>query len=144
MDADETASAWAALIGTRVANGRIVAFALREDAGEVHIGMIERAAYTGSIEYHACVESSPFWAIDNADIYLGSQVLKSKRIIFDTASQFIRGPEADVKGYYDRMKTLVLKSFHGDSGLYSIPCSTPSIQWVGIGLHRSRWIDPKQ
>ena len=72
------------------------AFALREDAGEVHIGMIKREAYVGPIEYHACVEFSSFWAIDGATIYMGEQRLNAQRIIFDTTSQFIRGPKEDV------------------------------------------------
>ena len=142
QDTSRTLSARATLISTRAVDDQIGAFALREDAGEVHIGMIEREAHVGPIEYHACVESSPFWAIDGATIYVGEQRLNAKRIIFDTTSQFIRGPKEDVDQLYDGINGL-LKAFHEDSGLYSIPCYS-QLQRVGIGLDRDWWIEPKQ
>ena len=143
MDRSRTRSAWARIIGTRAINDRIGAFALREDAGEVHIGMIEHEAYVGPIEFHASVGSSPFWAIDGATIYVGLQNLNAGRIIFDTTSQFIRGPGEKVEQIYDGIIGLKIIRFHEDLGLYEILCDF-ELQRIGIGLHRDWWIEPRQ
>ena len=141
MDASRTAgsraSAWDALIGTRAGDERMAAFALRPDAGEVHIGMVDDQAHVGPIEYWACAKSSPFWAIDGATIHIGPRGLSRKRIIFDTTSQFIRGPRADVEELYSWIWGLS-KTFHADLGLYSISCNPPDSIRIGIYLH-SHW-----
>ncbi|KAF8723206.1 hypothetical protein AX14_009404 [Amanita brunnescens Koide BX004] len=142
MDRSRTRSAWARIIGTRAINDRIGAFALREDAGEVHIGMIEHEAYVGPIEFHTSVGVSPFWAIDGATIYVGLQNLNAGRIIFDTTSQFIRGPGEKVEQIYDGIIGLKIIRFHEDLGLYEILCDF-ELQRIGIGLHRDWWIEPR-
>ena len=62
-----------------------MAFALRSDGGELHIGGIDHGAHHGDIHHYDCDQSSPFWAIKGALFIVGPtdmDVVQS--IIFDT------------------------------------------------------------
>jgi hypothetical protein len=136
--------AWQKLIGPKAGRERVMAFALRPDGGEFHIGHIDRTAYN-IIQDFRCDLLSPFWAIKDASIHVGGEQVAAKRIIFDTTSQFIRGPESMVEKLYNGIH---ITRFHEELGLYEIPCNIPTNKPISICLtqgHVKRWlnIDPR-
>ena len=131
---------WQKLIGPKGGRARVMAFALRLSEGELHIGMIDDRA-SDDIQYYKCV-SSPFWEIHGVSIHVGKDQVPGQRIIFDTTSQFIRGPGLMVAELYEKMKGYTHTEFHAELGLYEIPCGSE----VNIGLHLGHeWmmIDPE-
>jgi hypothetical protein len=136
-------SIWQKLIGPRAGRPRIAAFAFRSDGGKLYIGYIDHTVYDGSIRYYKCDPSSSFWMIKDAIIHIGLQTVVNQRIIFDTTSQFIRGPQSEVQQIYD--KELFLKSeygFHEELGLYTIPCDIDEGKLPKIGIrvgHSEPW-----
>jgi cathepsin D len=114
-----------------------MAFALRSTVGELHIGVIDHTAYDGSIDYHDCDQSSPFWAIKGGSIIVGQKEVHGQTMIFDTTSQFIRGPQSMVKDLYNGIP---IKKFHAELGLYEISCKTEvSIELI-LGPERPKWM----
>lgn len=132
--------AWQKLIGPKAGRKRVMAFALRPNGGEFHIGDIDLAAYN-SIQYFRCDLLSPFWAIKDASIHIGGKQVAAERIIFDTTSQFIRGPQSMVEKLYNGIH---ITRFHKELGLYEIPCDTPTDKLISIRLtrgHVERWLN---
>ena len=80
-------------------------------------------AHDGSIRYYDCDLSSPFWVIERGSIIVGKKQVDVRNIIFDTTSQFIRGPMKSVKMLYERNGIKIKKS-DTELGLYEIACDT--------------------
>lgn len=130
---------------------RVMAFALRlfnGGASELHIGAIDQTAYDGHIQYHQCDEKSPFWMIKGASIHVGEEEVAMKKIIFDTTSQFIRGPESKVQRIYKSFDSKDNFEFDKELGLYTnSDCNIPEDKLPKISIHvgTSQWwtIEPK-
>lgn len=138
----KSGTAWQKLIGLRAYPRNAMAIALRLNRGELHIGMIDQAAYDGDIQYHKCDQSSPLWAINDAIIRVGFQPpVKNQRIIFDTTSQFIRGPKSTVQKIYDGDFFLKYKrTFYEELGLFRIPCDENMLPKIQVSVEpRSSW-----
>jgi hypothetical protein len=83
----------------------IIVFSHGLDEGKICIGATEaHCDVTNDIEYHRKIDESGFWKIGGATICvtaISSKVcFESKTIIFDTASDFILGPEKEVDSIY--------------------------------------------
>ncbi|KAF8348436.1 aspartic peptidase domain-containing protein [Amanita rubescens] len=118
----------------------VIAFSHRLTLGEVHIGMIENV-YVGDIEYHPCAVSS-FWMTKKAKIRVKSTSvgLEDETIIFDTASQYIRGPADAVHEIYKSIP----ESQKLEDGLYGYPCDiTPPAITIQLRDRGREWpIEP--
>jgi hypothetical protein len=136
---------WQKLLGPHAARPRVIAFALRSDGGELHIGKIDDTVYDGMQKYE-CDPSSPFWAIKGASIQVGQEKVEEQKMIFDTASQFIRGPPSQVQKLYNKIGLGRHVKFDAELGLYEIPCDSDtsvSIRLI-LGHERPEWvIDPQ-
>ncbi|KAF8735085.1 hypothetical protein AX14_002756 [Amanita brunnescens Koide BX004] len=85
----------------------IIVFSHGLDEGKICIGATEaHCDVTNDIEYHRKIDESGFWKIGGATICvtaISSKVcFESKTIIFDTASDFILGPEKEVDSIYTK------------------------------------------
>lgn len=135
-------TAWNKLIGSRKYDASVIAIALRLSRGQLSIGMIDSTAYAGDIQYYNCDVSSNFWAIRDTSIRVAKMKVKMKRIIFDTTSQFIRGPESKVKEIYKSFDSKHNFKFDEELGLYTFTCNTglelPEIS-IHVGTSESAW-----
>ena len=138
--------AWQKLVGDY--QERVMAIALRLSRGELRIGMIDKTAYDGDIQYLQCDLSGPFWAIKGASIHAGEKEEQMQMIIFDTTSQFIRGPKSSVQRIYNTFGRSKDFKFDSTLGLYEIPCNIPEGELPKISIHvgTSTWwmTEPKQ
>ena len=119
----------------------IMAFALRSNGGEseLHIGRIDLEAYDGDIHHYDCDQSSPFWAIKGVLIRVGRATVNvEQRIIFDTTSQFIRGPKSLVQTLYNGVS--MEPQFHEELGLFKIPCETKVSIHLRLGEVGPEWM----
>lgn len=136
-------AAWQALVGPEAGRKPIIAFALRSNGGELHIGGIDRGAYAGGMYYYAYDQLSPFWAIKGGSMIVGEksppeEQVHVQRIIFDTTSQFIRGPLSMVDKLYNR-NGIEIKKFHTELGLYEISCDTEVSIHLLLGDFKPVW-----
>ena len=135
-------TAWNKLIGSRKYDTSVIAIALRLSRGQLYIGMIDNTAYDGDIQCYNCDPSSKFWAVKDASIRVAKKEVKMKRIIFDTTSQFIRGPESKVKEIYKSFDSKYNFKFDEVLGLYTFPCDIglelPKIS-IHVGTSESPW-----
>ncbi|KAF8333759.1 aspartic peptidase domain-containing protein [Amanita rubescens] len=96
----------------------VFAFALRQNGGELHLGMIDESYVDGEIKYYDRALYSPFWQVNDAKIAVGTHLMKNARVIFIIESQFCRGPEKEVEAIYKKLGM----GEKLDDGLYQIPC----------------------
>ena len=121
----------------------VFSFALRQDGGELHLGMIDESYVEGKIKYHDRAVETRFWQVNGADIAVGTYLLEKVAVVFVTESQFCRGPEEEVKEIY---KTLGIGTKLEDgSGLYEIPCGSQNLPTMMVWWSdEEQWAIPPQ
>ncbi len=117
----------------------IFAFALRQDGGELHLGMIDESYVEGEIKYHDRALQTYFWQVNGAKIAVGTHLIQNARVIFVIESQFCRGPANEVEEIYRKLEM----GRKMEDGLYHIPCGrSHGLPTIMVRLDNEQWEIP--
>jgi len=117
----------------------VFAFALRQNGGELHLSMIDKSYIEDEIKYHNRALYAHFWQVNDANIAVGTHLIKNARVIFVIESQFCRGPANEVEEIYRKLGM----GRKMEDGLYHIPCGrSRDLPTMMVWWGEERWAIP--
>jgi len=107
------------------------------DVGELLLGGIDDAKYTGSLQY-VPLSNTTYWALGLTDISVnGASVTTSHRVIIDSGTSLLAGPTADVDALAKELgahKSII------NPQLYAVACSkVPSLPDISVTIGNAKF-----
>jgi len=107
------------------------------DVGELLLGGIDDAKYTGSLQY-VPLSNQTYWALSLTDIQVnGASVTTSHRVIIDSGTSLLAGPTADVDALAKELgahKSII------NPQLYAVACSkVPSLPDISVTIGSAKF-----
>ncbi|BGP21352.1 aspartic-type endopeptidase [Rhodotorula toruloides] len=93
--------------------------------GELTIGGLDTAKYSGSINWIDIAQPAGYWAIPLQDITVGGKSLgiTDDQVVIDTGTTLIGMPTAQAQQIYAQIPNSQQINLQGQSGYYSFPCT---------------------
>jgi hypothetical protein len=104
ISVDDVTTPVRALVNAKVLDENVFAFKLGKNgaAGELTLGGVDSAAYSGDFDYHDVTDTVPgkkgYWALALDDVQIdGTSMTSTKKAIIDSGTSLLAVPTADIK-----------------------------------------------